>query len=65
MCGLLVQLGALDDVLDDFLLGSPLLVVAPPNRPLVFTLEAQVFACTARVLALVALLASQTACEAP
>ena len=65
LCGLLVQLCALDDILDDFFLVSPLLVVAPPYWPLVFTLEAKVLAGTTRVLTLVALLPSQTACEAP
>ena len=65
LCGLFVQLRALDDVLDDLLLVLPLLTVAPPHWPLVFTLKTKVFASAARVLTLVALLPSQTACEAP
>ena len=47
LCGLLVQLCALDDVLDDLLLVLPLLAVAPPYWPLVFTLETKMFAGTA------------------
>jgi hypothetical protein len=58
LCALLVELGALDDVLDDLLLVPPLLVVAPPHGSLVFTLETKVFACAARRLSLIALLAS-------
>jgi hypothetical protein len=65
LCGLLIQLCALDDVLDDFLLVSPLFIVAPPYWPLVFALKTKMFASTTRVLSLVALLPSQTACEAP
>ena len=65
LCGLLVQFCALDDVLDDLLLVLPLFTVAPPYWPLVFTFETKVFASAARVLTLVALLPSQTACEAP
>ena len=44
---LLVELCALDNVLDDFFLGPPLLIVAPPHRPLVFALKTQVFASAA------------------
>ena len=55
---LLVELCALDDVLDDFLLVSPLLVVAPPHWSLVFTLETKMFACAARRLSLITLLPS-------
>ena len=65
LCGLLVQLCALNNVLDDFLLVSSLLVVAPPYWSLVFTFKTEMFAGTTRVLTLVALLPSQTACEAP
>lgn len=62
---LLVELGALDDVLDDFFLTPSLIIVAPPHRPLVFALETQVFACAARGLSLITLLPSKTTCEAP
>lgn len=64
LSGLLIELGALDDILDDFFLVSSLLVVAPPHGPLVFALEAEMLAGFTRWLALIALLPSQTACEA-
>ena len=57
MC-LLGQLCPSDDSLDDLLLLPSLLVVTPPHRPLVFTLETKVLARLARRLALVTLLSS-------
>jgi hypothetical protein len=55
---LLVELGALDDVLDHLLLIPPLLVVAPPHWSLVFALETKMFAGAAGRLAFIALLPS-------
>ena len=57
LCTLLIELRALDNVLDDFFLVSPLLVVAPPHWSLVFALQAKMFAGAAGRLALVTLLA--------
>jgi len=65
LCALLVELGALDNVLDHLLLIPPLFVVAPPHWPLVFALETEVFAGAAGGLSLITLLSSQAACEAP
>ena len=64
MRGLLVQLGALDDILDSLLLASSLLIVAPPHWSLVFARKAQMSASFATRLALIALFPSQSACEA-
>ena len=54
--GLLGELGVLDGVLDLVLLQLALLVVAPPQRPLVLAGQAQVLARATAWLALVALL---------
>lgn len=54
---LFIELGALNDVLDDFFLISPLLVVTPPHWSLVFALQTEMFAGAAGRLALVTLLA--------
>lgn len=61
---LLGQLCPLDDVLDGLLLRLALLVIAPPQRPLVLALETEVFARLAARLSFVALLPSETASEA-
>lgn len=61
---LLIELRALDDVFNHFFLVCPVLVVAPPHWSLVFALQAKMFAGAARRLSLIALLSSQTACEA-
>jgi hypothetical protein len=53
---LLLQLGVLDDVLDVLLLIAALLVVAPPHGSLVFTLEAEIAACSTAAFAFIALL---------
>lgn len=65
LCGLLIELCALDDVFDELLLAASLLVVTPPHWPLVLALEAEVFAGATRGLSLIALLPSQATCEAP
>lgn len=64
MRGLFVELGALDDVLYSLLLVPSLLVVAPPHWSLVFARKAQMSASFATRFALIALLPSQSACEA-
>ena len=61
---LLIRLCPLDDCLDMLLLFPSSFVVAPPMRPLVFAIEAQVSTSFAFRLAFVTLLASQTACKA-
>ena len=58
LCALLVELGALDDVLNHLLLVSPLLIVAPPHWSLVFALETEMFAGAAGRLSFIALLPS-------
>jgi hypothetical protein len=58
LCALLVELCALDDVLDDFLLVASLLVVAPPHWSLVFALQTEMFACATGRFSLIALLPS-------
>ena len=55
---LIVEFCALDDVLDDFLLVSSLLVVAPPHWSLVFALQTEMFACATGRFSLIALLPS-------
>ena len=60
----LVKLSSLDDVLDHFLLRSSLLVASPPHWALVFAFQTKVTTGFATRLAFVALLASQSACEA-
>jgi hypothetical protein len=65
LCTLLVELCALDDVLDDFLLVASLLIVAPPHWSLVLALQTKMFAGATRRLSLITLLASQATCEAP
>ncbi len=61
---LLVGLGAFDDGLDEVFLLAPCLIVTPPQRPLVFTLEAQVAAGFAFGSPLVALLSAESAGKA-
>jgi hypothetical protein len=61
---LLLQFGALDDVLDVLLLGPALIVVAPPDWSLVFAFETEMSAGFASRLSFVALLPAQSACEA-
>lgn len=66
-CGSLIRLfrqfGSLDDVLDGLLLRLALLVVAPPDWPLVLALQAEMFACLALRLPLVAFLSPESASE--
>jgi len=64
MGGLLGELGALDGRLDQLLLSFALVDVAPPYWSLVFAGQTEVFACRAARLALVTLLATETAREA-
>ena len=64
MRALLGRLCALDDAFDLLLVISPLVGIAPPQWPFVFTLQAQVSACFALILSFVALLSSQAACVA-
>jgi len=61
---LLGELRPLDDGLDVFLLILPVLIIAPPHWSLVFAVETQVFASLAGGLAFIALLSSQSTCEA-
>ena len=61
---LLGELRALDDVFDGFFLLASHFIVAPPHGSLVFALQAQVPACFATWFALIALLPSESACEA-
>lgn len=63
LIGLFRQLGSLDDVLDGLLLRLALLIVAPPEGPLVFALQSEVFACLALRLSLVAFLSPEPASE--
>lgn len=58
------ELGALDNGLDVLLLLLALLIVAPPHGSLVITLQAEMLAGLAGRVAFVALLPSQTTCEA-
>lgn len=60
----LAHLCLLDLVLDLLLLASPVLRIPPPNRALVFALDAEVIAGTAGGMFLVAFLPAQTTCEA-
>jgi len=63
LIGLFGQLGSLDDVLDGLLLCLALLIVAPPEWPLVFTLQPKMFACLALRLSLIAFLSPEAASE--
>ena len=58
------ELRPLDDGLDVFLLILPVLIIAPPHRSLVLAVETQVFASLAGRLSFIALLSSQSTCEA-
>ena len=61
---LLGKLSPLDNVLDYFLLLTPLLAVAPPHWPLVVAPEAEVLACLASGFAFLALFPPQSASKA-
>ena len=63
-CTLLVGLGAFDDRLDEVFLLAPCLIVAPPQRSLVFAIEAKVSAGFALSPAFVALLPPKSARKA-
>ena len=60
---LLGKLSALDNILDHFLLLSPLLSIAPPHRTLIIASQAQVSACFTSRLTFFALLSSKSACK--
>lgn len=62
--GLLGQLRALDDIFDVLLLPPSLIVVAPPHWSLVLAGQAEMLAGLAFRFPLIALLSSQSACEA-
>ena len=58
------KFGVTDDVLDMFLLLATQLIIAPPDRTLVFALEVEVPARLARWFAFVALFTAQATGEA-
>lgn len=61
---LLGKLGSFDDVLDYFLLLTPLLAVTPPHWPLIVASKAEVLACLASGFAFFALFPPQSASKA-
>lgn len=58
MRGLFCEFRSLDNVLDHLLLLPPLLIVAPPHRPLVFAFESKMSAGLATRFSFIALLPS-------
>jgi hypothetical protein len=64
VCGLLGQLRPLDQDLDVLLLALARVDVSPPYWSLVFAGQTEVLACATLRLALITLLAAESACEA-
>ena len=64
LCVLFLKLGVLDDGLDGFFLGSSLVIAAPPHGSFVFTFQPEMVAGATCGFSLIALLPSETTCEA-